>query len=778
MVNAPKSNEKPLYNSRLIDNYIKLLKQKYPHVNRWEILDHAGMKAYEVEEQAHWFTQYQVDRFYERLVQVTGNENIAREAGRYAASPDALGAMRQYALGLIGPANAFKLIGQATSNFTKSAVYTSEVLGTNKVKLIVTPNPGVTEKPFQCENRIGFWEAIVMMLGRTIPKIDHPECLFKGDPRCTYIISWEKTISSTLKQLRKYLIGIMLCMIVFLFFRDPELTIKVLLPCFSLVFIGLSFFIERREKQEILNNVGEIKTSTDQLIDQINKNYNNALMANEIGQAISNQTNLKSIENISGNNSDTDGILKSVIQILQKRLDYDRGLILLANHEKTMLVFRAGYGYSSKHQELLKNTVFHLDRPTSKGMFVVAFHKQEPFLINDISQAETNLSPRSLAFARTLNAKSFICCPIICDGESIGILAVDNIQSKRPLVNSDLTLLMGIAPVIGVSIRNADLLNAKRNQFHSILQVLAKTIDARDPLTAGHSEKVTDYALGICKELGQPKDFCEMIRVAALLHDYGKIAVPDSILKKPGRLNRDEYEKVKTHSQKTREILDQINFEGIYRSVPEIAGAHHEKLDGSGYPHGLRGGQIPLGAKIIAVADFFEAITAKRHYRDPMPLEVAFELLREESGKHFDATIVEALIRHFEKNHVAEFNDKWKNLESPERKCSRVPYNVPVSYTINGTTTLGASADISAKGIYIASGQEAIDQGCQIDLSFALPNEPDHIIQTSGRVAWVNNNDVPRKLSLPPGFGVEFIGLKKIAVDAVFSYVLSQQIPA
>jgi HD-GYP domain-containing protein (c-di-GMP phosphodiesterase class II) len=423
---------------------------------------------------------------------------------------------------------------------------------------------------------------------------------------------------------------------------------------------------------------------------------------------------------------------------------------------------------------MLQAITFDLNKPDSKGMFVVSFHKQEPLLVNDLEEVENNLSPRSQKFAKVLQVKSFICCPIICDGESIGILAVDNIQSKRPLVNSDLTLLMGIAPVIGVSIRNADLLHAKRQQFHSILQVLAKTIDARDPLTAGHSEKVTDYALGICKELGEPQNFSEMIRVAALLHDYGKIAVPDSILKKPGRLTKEEYQVVKTHSEKTREILDQIHFEGIYQSVPAIAGAHHEKINGSGYPQGLMGHQIPRGAKIIAVADFFEAITAKRHYRDPMPLKVAFDLLRDESGKHFDPAIVEAFIRYFEKKHEDDFKQKWESHEIPQRKSVRVPYSVPVSYTINGTTQNGTSTDISALGMYVASKQDVADPGCPINLSFALPNDSAHRIETCGRIAWVNNNNVPRKTALPPGFGVEFIGLKKVATDLVFSYVLAQ----
>jgi len=152
-----------------------------------------------------------------------------------------------------------------------------------------------------------------------------------------------------------------------------------------------------------------------------------------------------------------------------------------------------------------------------------------------------------------------------------------------------MNLLMGIAPVIGVSIRNAERLKARTEQMNSVLEVMAASIDARDPMTAGHSKKVKEYALGICEELGLSSDYSEVVGVAASLHDYGKIGVPDSLLKKEGKLTDDEYEVIKKHSEKTRQILSQMNFEGMLRQVPEIAGAHHEKLDGSGYPEGLKG---------------------------------------------------------------------------------------------------------------------------------------------------------------------------------------------
>jgi len=208
---------------------------------------------------------------------------------------------------------------------------------------------------------------------------------------------------------------------------------------------------------------------------------------------------------------------------------------------------------------------------------------------------------------------------------------------------------MGIAPEIGISIHNANLIMARKRQFDSILKTLAASIDARDFLTAGHSEKVTEYAAGICKELGMSEQECEVIRVASLLHDYGKIGIKDSILKKKGTLTPAEYAEIQTHSEKTKVILMQIGFEGIYKDVPHIAGCHHEKVDGSGYPQGLKGDDIPIGSRIIAVADFFEAVTAKRHYREPLPERIAIQMLNEERDIHYDGQVIDAFLRYYYK---------------------------------------------------------------------------------------------------------------------------------
>ncbi len=747
----------PLYNSKIIDIYLKLLDKKYPHIDQLSLLRHAEMKPYQVADQGHWFSQDQIDRFYEKLVQLTDNKSIAREAGRFFAAPEVMNIMQQYILGMLGPANVFAALRKTASNFSRSSLYDSHKLSSNQVEITVTPFEGVHEKPFQCLNRQGFFEALPMLFTNKLPRIEHTECIFEGGSCCRYIVTWESSPSILLKQLRNISAAFLIPATVVTAAISPWSALTIALPASAAIITLLTMASWQSERKESLKSLHSLWASADQLIEQLRINHNNTLLSNEIGHAISSQTTV-------------DAILENVVQSLEKRLDYDRGMVLLANPERSRLVFKAGFGYEPEQLEMLRTIAFHLDRKNSRGVFVVSYHEQKPVLINDINDIEADLSPRSLAVARKLGAQSFICCPIICDGESLGILAVDNMESKKPLIQSDLSLLMGIAPVIGISIRNAELLSRQEDLFHSVLQVLSASTDARDPLTAGHSEKVTEYAIGICRQLGLSHDFTEMIRVAALLHDYGKIGIPDVILKKHGRLDEDEYEIVKTHVQKTRDILRQIKFHGIYSDVPEVAGAHHEKLDGSGYPDGLKGDAIPLGARIIATADYFEAITAMRHYRSPMPINEAFSLMRKVSGQLFDATIVEALISYYTATHLGKKDStEWCLIKRHPRR-TRVAFNELVSFRQGEKQHKASTTDLSSLGLYLNS-EAPLNEDDLIELEFGLPDSGQKKIRTSARVAWTNNRDGRKKPRYPIGIGVEFLSIKTRDRQCILDFV-------
>lgn len=186
-------------------------------------------------------------------------------------------------------------------------------------------------------------------------------------------------------------------------------------------------------------------------------------------------------------------------------------------------------------------------------------------------------------------------------------------------------------------------MDARRRMFESLLNALADTIDMRDSTTAGHSMKVMEYSVAIAKKIGLSEQTILVIRYAAYFHDYGKIAVRDAILLKPAGLTKVEMKEAREHVNISRRILERIDFEEELADVPKIAALHHERLDGSGYPLGLIGEQIPLGARIIAVADVFDALTSKRHYHKPISRKKALAFLEEHSGKEFDSEVVRVL---------------------------------------------------------------------------------------------------------------------------------------
>ena len=227
-------------------------------------------------------------------------------------------------------------------------------------------------------------------------------------------------------------------------------------------------------------------------------------------------------------------------------------------------------------------------------------------------------------------------------GEIIGVFQVLN-KTSGPFNRDDEELLLAIASQAAVSVENALLMDARRRMFESLLNALADTIDMRDPTTAGHSMKVMEYSVAIAKKMGLSEQMILVIRYAAYFHDYGKIAVRDAILLKPNRLTEVEMKQAREHVNISKRILERIDYEEELADVPKIAALHHERLDGSGYPLGLSGKQIPLGARIIAVADVFDAITSKRSYRQPMSRKKAFAFLDERSGKEFDAEVVRVL---------------------------------------------------------------------------------------------------------------------------------------
>jgi putative nucleotidyltransferase with HDIG domain len=197
-----------------------------------------------------------------------------------------------------------------------------------------------------------------------------------------------------------------------------------------------------------------------------------------------------------------------------------------------------------------------------------------------------------------------------------------------------------------------------KKNFESTLEVLSIAIDQRDPLTASHSFRVTQYGLEIGKKMGLDDTDLEKLRYAGLMHDLGKIEIKEEILRKEGSLTSEEYREIQTHAHGTFELLSKFKFKRDLKDVPEIASSHHERFDGTGYPRKLVGDKIPLLARVLAVADVLDAITSKRHYRSAMPIDNALGIIKREAGGHFDPACTDGLFRvkvsDFIKIHMAE----------------------------------------------------------------------------------------------------------------------------
>lgn len=185
-----------------------------------------------------------------------------------------------------------------------------------------------------------------------------------------------------------------------------------------------------------------------------------------------------------------------------------------------------------------------------------------------------------------------------------------------------------------------------KSSYLETVQALSRALEAKDPVTSGHAERVSQYSVSIAHQLGLSQAKIDIIMYAGLLHDIGKIGVADSILQKPGKLTQQEYNAIKEHSSIGSDILRDIDF---LRDASKIIRYHHERYDGQGYPDGLGGEQVPIESYILGVADAFDAMTNDRPYRKALTIEAARDVIKEQAGRQFHPRVADAFVKIFDK---------------------------------------------------------------------------------------------------------------------------------
>ncbi len=257
---------------------------------------------------------------------------------------------------------------------------------------------------------------------------------------------------------------------------------------------------------------------------------------------------------------------------------------------------------------------------------------------------------------------SIACVPAFYQHQLMAVLLLGAKHDGSLLVQEELDFFSALASDVAMAIRNAQLFEGlkheadrNRNLFIQTTTALCSAIEAKDSYTHGHTERVTKYALAMARRMAAngaldvPEKFYENLYIASLLHDIGKIGIPEAILTKEGSLTPDEFEVMKTHSRRGAEILSSLtDFEGCIVGVRH----HHEKFDGSGYPDGLKGDEIPMISSIISVADTFDAMTTDRPYRKGFPKDRAIEEIKHYAGKWYHPSTASAIIALYENGEI------------------------------------------------------------------------------------------------------------------------------
>lgn len=242
------------------------------------------------------------------------------------------------------------------------------------------------------------------------------------------------------------------------------------------------------------------------------------------------------------------------------------------------------------------------------------------------------------------NVRSVMCVPLRTADDILGALYADSSSGAGRFNEADLELLSAIGNQAGVALHRVRLVSELERLLLDTIRAIAATIDAKDGYTHRHSERVALLAHRLGAELELGEEALETVHLSGLLHDVGKIAVPDAILNKQGRLTPEEFEEMKKHPGHGARILENIQNAAVKAVLPGVK-HHHERWDGGGYPDGLRGDDIPVLARLIGIADFFDALTSERAYRAAMSHDEVVQLIQANAGTHFESSLAELVGR-------------------------------------------------------------------------------------------------------------------------------------
>jgi putative nucleotidyltransferase with HDIG domain len=345
-----------------------------------------------------------------------------------------------------------------------------------------------------------------------------------------------------------------------------------------------------------------------------------------------------------------DDLLHSILQDAVSVLDAQRGAIVLVEGPENHLKLKALVTGRNEPRAVIAGR----EGPSGR------FHFSQSLAQRCVSRGESILCHRieedpELALSKSISEGSMasvLCVLLRTPRKRLGVLHLDRSPWQKPFTMDDLHLADALAANVSAGIECAQLVKKQRDLFLDTITVLAQAVEMRDQYTGGHTLRVSTYAVLLAQELNLSLQEIELIRVGTPLHDIGKIGIDDAILRKPERLTSEEFEIMKSHTVKGAEIISTVP---DLRPILPIVRSHHERWDGQGYPDGLSGEAIPSLARVVSLADAFDAMTSDRSYRKGMPPAFAFAEIEKQSGRQFDPTFA-AVFLGMEQTLLKEMN--------------------------------------------------------------------------------------------------------------------------
>lgn len=325
-----------------------------------------------------------------------------------------------------------------------------------------------------------------------------------------------------------------------------------------------------------------------------------------------------------------DALFDLILNTVVKEYEADAATIFCMPEEISGLELKSEVGLeNNEYREMVIRHCLEISRKAMEGTSPILFANPD---------VELDWEEKTI--------KSSMCQPLLVKGKILGTLNVIRIKNNHPFTHGQLTGLAILSSKAATALENSNLYESLKRTYFSTVEALANAVEARDSYTRGHTERVYFLSRAIAQELGWADEQLGDLKIGALLHDIGKIGVPDSILNKPAPLTPDELEIMKKHPAMGAKMVEAIPF--LRQAIPYIL-YHHERHDGTGYPTGLSGDQIPFPGRLLAVVDTIDAITSDRPYRKGRSIEAALEEIKQYSGTQFNPVVVDACFSAFAK---------------------------------------------------------------------------------------------------------------------------------